>query len=95
MASPLTLAPFLNEDPKNFSELVSVCRNIVGAWVDAGGESTDDLVIGFLSIESQADDVGCCGRDRAEDEADFYRVFYPAFISDRNEVRKLIEISER
>ena len=91
MPSAATLAQFVTDNPTNFAELVSSCRKILSAWVSAGGESTDDLVIGFCSIESQADDVGRWDREREEDEADFYRVFYSTFITERDEVRRLIE----
>ena len=82
-----TLAPFIDDDPHNFSEMVQLCRKFIGAWVGAGSDLTDDLISGFISIDSQADDVGRWQRSRAEDEADFYDTFYPAFLTERNKVR--------
>ena len=90
MPSPVTLASFVADEPTNFAELTTACRNIIDAWLAAGGEPTDDIVIGIYGIDSQVDEVGMCGRERAEDEADFYRVFYPAFIAERDAIRRLL-----
>ena len=90
MPSPAALAEFLDADPKDFAELTALLHRIMDAWLDAGGESTDELVIGFYGIESQIADVPIEGRDRQEDQADFYHFFYPAFIRDRDEIRKQI-----
>jgi hypothetical protein len=38
-------------------EMITACRRILDLWVDTGGASTDDEVIGVLGIESQCDHV--------------------------------------
>ncbi len=38
-------------------EMILACRNILDIWVEAGGASTDDEVIGVLGMESQCDHV--------------------------------------
>ena len=38
-------------------EMISACRYILDLWVQGGGASSDDEVIGVLGIESQCDHV--------------------------------------
>ena len=50
------------------AQMILTCRKILDVWVNAGGSSLDDDVIGFLGIESQTNHVlaGRCvrsGRD--------------------------------
>ncbi len=82
MASAAALAPFIAQDPRNFAELELLCRDIVDAWVCAGGSAEDELIQGFHFINAEAAVVGTCGRDPEVDGADFYRVFYPVFTYD-------------
>jgi hypothetical protein len=85
-----SLLAVIANDPQSFSELVETSRKFIGAWVNAGGDSTDKLILPFVSIDSQADDVGRWGVTREVDETDFYRTFYPAFIEARDDVRKAV-----
>ncbi len=47
----------LARDELQPTELILACRQILDLWIASGGESTDDAVIGFLSIESQSNHV--------------------------------------
>lgn len=38
-------------------EMILGCRQILDLWIDGGGSSLDDEVIGLLGIESQCDHV--------------------------------------
>jgi hypothetical protein len=87
--SASVLEPLLALDPANTEELVQACRRFINAWDQAGNDLLDDLVIGFVSIDSQADDIGRWERDPDEDSADFYKMFYPAFIEEREAWRIL------
>jgi hypothetical protein len=82
------LAPFVDDDPRGYAELLSSCGAFIDAWLDAGGGPTDDRVIGFYSIFSQSLDLARPG-DPAE-EAEFYSWAYPGFVRDRDEVRGLL-----
>ena len=82
------LAPFLAEDPRGYAELIAVCGRIIDAWLDAGGEPTDDQILGFYSIFSQSLDLKRPG-DTVE-QAEFYAWAYPLFVADRDEVRALL-----
>jgi hypothetical protein len=84
------LAPFVDDDPDNYAELVSSCGKLIDAWLAAGGEPTDDPVIGFYGIWSQSLDVPLDARPRLEDETDFYRFFYETFIEKRDGLRELM-----
>ncbi len=88
MTDRSTLAPFAHEDPRDFSELVASCDKFIDAWLDAGGEPTDEPIIGFYSLWAQSLDLSPPGDKR--EEARFYDWAYPLFISDRNEVRELL-----
>jgi hypothetical protein len=87
--SASVLEPLLALDPANTEELVQACRRFIKAWNEAGNDRVNDLVIGFVSIDSQADDIGLFERDRDADSADFYKMFYPAFIEEREAWRAL------
>lgn len=39
------------------SDVILGCRRILDLWIDLGGASLDDQVIGFLGIESQTDHI--------------------------------------
>lgn len=88
MANYSVLAIFADEDPSDFAGLVASCGKFIDAWLAAGGEPTDDAVVGFYSLWSQSLDLD--GRkDAAKEEADFYLWAYPHFIRNRNEVQEL------
>jgi hypothetical protein len=38
-------------------EMIVACRQILDLWIDGGGSSLDDEVVGLLGIESQCDHV--------------------------------------
>ena len=84
MPSAETLAPFLTSDPNDFAALRLTCFNIINAWINAGGEPWDDPVHDFFLIDAQGDDVGHWGGERATEEAEFFRDFYPVFIEARD-----------
>jgi hypothetical protein len=90
LPSAASIAPFIADDPRSFRELVKSCRKFIGAWVEADCDLADPLVNEFVSIDSQADEVGLWGRNREEDEADFYQTFYAPFIEARDDVRRKI-----
>ena len=79
------LAPFVDEDPQGFSELEDSCGKFIDAWLDAGGEPTDDAIIGFYGIWAESLDA------RGKDEADFFDSYYPFFIRSRDVVRELLK----
>ena len=83
------LEQWLGEDPQNFSELGVSCGNFIDTWLEAGGEPTDDAVIGFYGIWSESLDVPQ-GVGDAQERADFYAWAYPQYILYREEVRTLI-----
>jgi hypothetical protein len=83
------LAPIADEDPRNFSELGASCGKFIDTWLEAGGEPTDDEVVGFYSLWSQSLDVPK-GSGEAEEQASFYEWAYPFFVQHRNEVRRLL-----
>ncbi len=39
------------------AEMILGCRQVLNLWIDTGGSSLDDPVIGFLGIESQTSHV--------------------------------------
>ena len=39
------------------SDMILTCRRLLDLWVEGGGASTDDEVVGVLGIESQCDHV--------------------------------------
>lgn len=82
------LAPFVDDDPQGYAELLTSCGAVIDAWLDAGGEPTDDQVVGFYAIFSQSLDLTPAG-DAAE-EAKFYSWAYPLFVRNRDEVRGLL-----
>ncbi len=94
MPDPTVLAPFLDDDPVDFPGLVISTQRFIDAWLEAGGEPTDDLIIGFYGIESQVYDVKG-GQQRAPDELDFYRTFYQSFICCRDQVARELRASEQ
>ena len=79
------LGPLTADDPQNYPELELSCGRFIDAWLAAGGEPTDEAVVGFYGIWSQSLDVP---RDanKAEEEAAFYDWAYPHFIRFRDEV---------
>jgi len=82
------LAPFVDEDPQDFSELEDSCGKFIDAWLDAGGEPTDDAIIDVYGIWAQSLDA------RGRDEADFFAWGQPLFIRFRDEVRDLLNGSK-
>lgn len=75
------LAPFVDEDPQDFSELEDSCGRFIDAWLHAGGEPTDEAIIGFYGIWAESLDA------RGRDEADFFNWYHPCFIRSRDDVR--------
>jgi len=88
MADISVLAPFVDEEPAGFSGLVTSCGHFIDAWLAAGGEPTDDHVVGFYSLWSQSLDLHRA-RDAQAEENDFYEWAYPSFIRLRDEVRDI------
>jgi len=88
IADVSVLAPFVDDDPRGYAELLASCGALIDAWLAAGGEPTDGQVVGFYSIISQSLDLTRPG-DPA-DEAEFYSWAYPGFVRDRDEVRRLL-----
>lgn len=88
MANYSVLATFVDEDPSDFPGLVASLGKFIDAWLTAGGEPTDDAVLGFYGLWSQSLDLD--GRkNAAKEEADFYAWAYAHFIRYRNEVKEL------
>ncbi len=47
----------IQEDTLTSSDLVLGCRQILDLWIESGGSSLDDPVIGFTGMESQTSHV--------------------------------------
>lgn len=47
----------IEADALNAREMIVGCRRILDLWIEGGGSSLDDEVIGVLGIESQCDHV--------------------------------------
>jgi hypothetical protein len=75
------LAPFVDEDPRDFRELEASCGRFIDAWIEADGLGTDDAVVAFYSLWAQSLD------SRGKDEADYFDWAYPQFIQARDVVR--------
>lgn len=45
------------EDTLTSSDLILGCRRVLDLWIESGGSSLDDPVIGFTGIESQTSHV--------------------------------------
>ncbi len=84
------LAPFANDDSRDFSELVASCGRFIDAWQDAGGDGADEPVIGFYGLWAQSLDLDP-QIDRGTEEASFYEWALPFFIRSRDEVRALLK----
>lgn len=70
------------------NEMIFECRRILNLWIESGGESTDDVAIAFLGIESQSDHVlgGC----RVEAGRDVDRIrFEPGSAAETKEVHEI------
>jgi hypothetical protein len=80
-----TLKPFIAEEPTDFAALEVSCGKFIDAWLAAGGEPTDDEVIGFYSLWSQSLDA------RGKDEVGFFGWAYPSFVKYRDKVRNRID----
>jgi hypothetical protein len=93
MPDVTVIAPFVDDDPREYAELMTSCGGFIDAWLAAGGEPTDDPVVGFYGIFSQSLDLKRAG-DAAE-EAEFYAWAYPLFIKYRDEVRGLLSSEGR
>ena len=85
MPSLAILQPHLGEDPRDFTELGASCGKLIDTWLAAGGEPTDDALIGFYSLWSQS-------LDRGKDEEGFYRWAYPLFVKHLGALRTGIEL---
>ncbi|MGD9714761.1 MAG: hypothetical protein AB7V46_22275 [Thermomicrobiales bacterium] len=88
MADISALASFADEDPRDFSELVTSCGKIIDAWLDAGGEPTDEPVVGFYSLWAQSLDL--TQPADAGEEASYFAWAYPFFVRGRNELGELL-----
>jgi hypothetical protein len=89
MADVSILEPLTTDNPVNFSELEASCGRFIDTWLAAGGEPTDDAVVGFYGLWSQSLDVPR-NANKAEEEAAFYDWAYPHFIRFRDEVASLL-----
>jgi hypothetical protein len=85
MPSLSILRPFITKEPPDFATLEASCGNIIDAWLAAGGEPSDDEVIGYYGLWSQSLDA------RGGDEIGFYRWAYPLFLEHRDELRSRLE----
>jgi len=47
----------LDATPVDATRMILTCRAILDTWIDSGGSSLDDEVIGFLGIESQTSHI--------------------------------------
>jgi hypothetical protein len=47
----------LEQDAVSGRDMILVCRQILDLWIEGGGASLDDEVIGILGIDSQCDHV--------------------------------------
>ena len=79
------LGPLTAEDPRDYPELGASCGRFIDTWLAAGGEPTDDAVVGFYNIWSQSLDVPR-GATEAKEQAAFYEWAYPHFSKSRDEV---------
>jgi hypothetical protein len=72
-------------------EMVKYCREIIPAWLDAGYDISDEIIIPFVSIESQTDHL-LGGTRRSIDMkttgsaeiSDAYAYFMPEFVKARD-----------
>ena len=70
------------------STMIFGCRRVLNLWVDTGGSSLEDPVIGFLGIESQSGHV--LGGTQVQAGRDVDRVrFEPGSIAERVEVDEI------
>ena len=70
------------------SDLILGCRRVLNLWVNAGGSSLDDPVIGFTGIESQSDHV--LGGSQVSVGRDVDRLrFKPGSIAEQQEVEEI------
>ena len=68
------LAERIPTDTIDARDMILGCRRILDIWIDMGGSSVDDEVVGFLAIESQTGHVlggGWVERGRAGDGVRF------------------------
>jgi hypothetical protein len=79
------LSALIADDPRAYAELGASCGSFIDTWLAAGGEPTDDAVLGFYSIWSQSLDVPGGATD-AKEQAAFYEWAYPHFIRSRDGV---------
>lgn len=86
MPSLAILQPLLSENPRDFLALGASCGKFIDMWLAAGGEPTNDAVIGFYSLWSQSLD------SRGKDEEGFYRWAHPLFLKHLGSLRTDIEL---
>lgn len=60
-------------DALTSAELILGCRRVLALWIESGGSSLDDPVIGFTGIESQTDHILSGSRVRAGRDVDRMR----------------------
>lgn len=70
------------------ADLILGCRRVLNLWVNSGGSSLDDAVIGFLGIESQSDHVLGGSQVRLGRDMDRIR-FEPGSSAERAEVEEI------
>jgi hypothetical protein len=89
----------LERDEVTAREMILACRRFLNLWIEGGGASIDDEVIGLLGIESQCDHVMLRPGQRkprfpeydGDEEAEIERLgefFLPSFA---REMRELVQ----
>lgn len=78
----------VSRDELQAPELIIACRDILNLWLESGGETTDDAVIGFLAIESQSDHVLGGSRVKAGRDVDRIR-FEPGSDAETTEINEI------
>ncbi len=76
------------EDRLTGADLILGCRQVLNLWVNGGGSSLDDPVIGFTGIESQSDHVLGGSQVRVGRDIDRVR-FEPGSIAEEQEVEEI------
>ena len=75
-------------DPKDFSELTTLCGEYIDRWLAAGGEPTDETIAGFYSLWAQSLDLPkATGQALEVEQAEYFGWAYPFFVRYRDEVR--------
>lgn len=78
----------INQDRLDGPDLILGCRRVLNLWINSGGSSLDDPVIGFLGIESQSDHVLEGSQVQFGRDVDHVR-FEPGSAAEREEVGEI------